>query len=147
MCGLLAAGCGPKRRPSRFPSSTWTDRVGPLTVSYHDPQEQPIPLQPERRAEVLRRAILTLDAYRAAYGWQPEALHVRVYPALERGLPGCGPGSSGCAFAGGPVSVGGSLSALFHELHHYHRWALGDPDWTQHSAAHWQPVNEWRPPW
>jgi hypothetical protein len=90
---------------------------------------------------------LTLEAYRAAYSWQPDSLEVRVYPAITYGLPACGTGSSGCAYAGGPVYVAGDLNALFHELHHYHRWALGDPDWTRHDAPHWAPVYEWRPPW
>lgn len=96
---------------------------------------------------MLRRILLTLDAYRAAYGWQPDALSVRVYPAIERGLPGCGAGSVGCVPAGGPVSVTGDVRALFHEIHHFHRWALGDPDWTSHNGAHWAPVYAWVPPW
>lgn len=103
-------------------------------------------MPPDVRAEAVRRALLTLEAYRAAYGWEPAALEVRVYPALRSGLP-CGIGASGCAWAGGPILVGGDQGATFHEIHHFHRWSLGDPDWKNHVGDHWAPVWAWVPPW
>lgn len=133
---------------STSPSPTGTDRAGGVTVIYRAPDDQPIRPTPEARAEVLRRILVTLEAYRAHYGWEPAWVECNVYPALTYGLP-CGGGTSvsGCAAAGGPLYVGGDIRALFHELHHLHRHALGDPEWTQHGAEHWAEVWRWNPSW
>lgn len=147
--GLAAQSCGPRTSRRSSTSSyqgTARDRAGPLELTYRAPDDQLLRPPPEARAEALRRTLLTLDAYRVAYDWEPALTELRVYPGTERGLA-CGPGSSGCAYPGGPLLVGGDVGALFHELHHLHRWSLGDPEWTQHAAPHWAPVWAWRPLW
>lgn len=118
-------------------------------MTYLAPDNSPIRIDPDRRAETVRRVLLTLEAYRAAYNWEPAYEEVRVYPALTTPshLP-CGVANAGgCAYPGGPLFVAGDVDGLMHELHHLHRFALGDPAWKEHSAAHWDAVNRWSPPW
>lgn len=97
----------------------------------------------------MRRTLVTLVAFEAAYGWQPALVEVRVFPTLVTGQPvPCGVRNvGGCAYPGGPLFVAGDLDGLFHELNHLRLFSLGDPAWTAHAGPQWDAVNKWVPPW